>query len=204
VCDCDGHALTGVRPHGHRAEPIGGSRGRRRGSTKRLRRAIRDSAGRHSRRWDLLPKRVRDVRDVHLVSSTVSDVSASGALMEPGDWSRVSTHGCAFSCLEGTLPLHGNGATACYHQRAREDANEDEASWNQERETPAYSRKVRSGRERRPGRRLLDKLEVTGSSPVPPTPSRSPAPLRGAIMTSRRSPFDPVRDGRRRRSRHGG
>jgi hypothetical protein len=52
------------------------------------------------------------------------------------------------------------------------------------------------------GRIRLDKLGVTGSSPVPPIADRNPACCAGHDDFDRLSSFDPGAGGRRRRSRH--
>ncbi len=60
-------------------------------------------------------------------------------------------------------------ATRCYHQSMREGANERERCRHVECETPAQRRRQGSRCEDAQHRGRLDKLGVTGSSPVPPT-----------------------------------
>jgi hypothetical protein len=91
------------------------------------------------------------------------------ARVSASDQSEVLAHGGAFIVVRSCGWSGADGATTCYHEPAGEGANACEPSLprsvqslqgSENSEAPA-SRRERGGR--------LDKLGVTGSSPVPPT-----------------------------------
>src|SRR5947208_888246 len=83
---------------------------------------------------------------------------------------RVSAQGRAESGAHaGWRWSRADGATTCYHRPAGEDASERQAGLPLEREIPV--KKGKRGSPREQSRTRIDKLGVTGSSPVPPIES---------------------------------